>query len=348
MKKSLIYLIPALLILGSCARTVSTSTNSAAKRYFDAWISLNYPDAPATALGSYVIADNPGPGELLGDSDKTPYVRVNYTVTNLAGEVQNTNSETVSKQLGTYNKTYYYGPEVWTRADNGTYAGIDEALSTMSVGGSKKTVVPGWLATTDRYDTVQEYLDNVTSGSNYIYSVEVVERIDDIAKWETDSIVRYLAKAYPEVAPTDSLKYGFYLIERKAPLDTTSFTADTTIYINYTGRLLNGLVFDTNIKDTAKVYNLYSSSKTYSPTIINWPASEETYTDMTMTSSESTMIDGFAYALYKMRPFGKCTCIFYSGLGYSYSGSGNSIPAYAPLRFDIDIVDKEGNDKPAD
>ena len=37
---------------------------------------------------------------------------------------------------------------------------------------------------------------------------------------------------------------GFYYKQLQAPSDTTSFPKDTTIYINYTGRLLNGLVFD--------------------------------------------------------------------------------------------------------
>jgi FKBP-type peptidyl-prolyl cis-trans isomerase len=35
----------------------------------------------------------------------------------------------------------------------------------------------------------------------------------------------------------------------------------------------------------------------------------------------------------------KAVGVFYSPLGYSYNGSG-SIPAYAPLVFEIEIVDK--------
>ena len=32
---------------------------------------------------------------------------------------------------------------------------------------------------------------------------------------------------------------------------------------------------------------------------------------------------------------------FYAGLGYGNSGSGTAIPAYAPLRFDFEIVRKK-------
>ena len=32
--------------------------------------------------------------------------------------------------------------------------------------------------------------------------------------------------------------------------------------------------------------------------------------------------------------------VFYSPLGYNYSGSGASIPGYAPLIFEIEVVEK--------
>ena len=41
-----------------------------------------------------------------------------------------------------------------------------------------------------------------------------------------------------------------------------------------------------------------------------------------------------------MRKHEKGVGMFFSAYGYDYSGSGNTIPAYAPLVFEIEIVDK--------
>ena len=90
-------------------------------------------------------------------------------------------------------------------------------------------------------------------------------------------------------------------------------------------------------KDTAIIHGIYSSSRTYEPQSIAWK--KDDYTQIQMGSSD--IIDGFSYALWKMKDKEKCSAIFYSPLGYSYSGSGSGIPSYSPLRFDIEIVDKE-------
>ena len=130
---------------------------------------------------------------------------------------------------------------------------------------------------------------------------------------------------------------GFYYKQTELVRDTTSFPKDTTIYINYTGRLLDGTVFDTTDERLAKDNGIWSSSRTYEPVQINWG---ETYTDITMGSSSSSIIDGFALTLWQMRKFEKGIGVFTSDYGYGYSGSGESIPPFASLAFEIEIVAK--------
>ena len=340
MKKTYLYLMLAAVVACGCAKTPSTGLNDAAKRYFDAWIHVNHPDAKPTELGSYIIEEQVGTGAVAGDADDTPYVLADYTLRGLDGTVQETTSELVAQQVGTYDPADFYGPEVWQRGGNALPASLDEVVSGMRVGGTVKFATPGWLQTNSRYDDAKGYLANV-SGTPVIYEVALRELISDVKKWEADSIGRYLDRHFPAKSPSDSLGFGFYYIQTGAPSSDRTMPTDTTIYINYTGRLLDGTVFDTTIKDTAKFYGIYSASRTYGPVSVEWySASEddEDYSDITMSSS--SIIEGFAFTLYQMHPHEKGMGIFTSNWGYKADGSGSTIPGFSPLRFDVEIVDK--------
>ena len=338
MRKAIFYFcLAAMITLCGCAKTPKAGLNDANKRYFDAWIKVHHPDAKPTALGVYVLETQEGTGQQAGNSDTNPYVRLDLVQRNLDGAISYTNIEEVAKRLGTYKEGNYYGPEVWTRLAGVLPAGIEEVLSTMRVGGSAKFVMPGWLMTVDRYDTAEEYIAKVSGSDHSIYEFTLREVIPDIKKWETDSIGRYLATNKIPKSVGDSLKYGYYYIRTGEPSSTNEIPNDTTLYINYTGRLLNGTVFDTTVKDTAKFYGIYDASKTYQPVSVTWFSFDEDYTKIQLGGSE--VVDGFAYTLYQMHAHEKGTGIFYSGLGYKNSGSGDVIPGYAPLRFDIELVD---------
>ena len=58
--------------------------------------------------------------------------------------------------------------------------------------------------------------------------------------------------------------------------------------------------------------------------------------------SGSTLVSGFTQTLWNMvncAPGTKAVGVFFSDLGYGYNGSGE-IPSYAPLAFEIEIVEK--------
>ena len=214
-------------------------------------------------------------------------------------------------------------------------AGLEEAISTMKTGGRKTVAVPGWLSKAERYYTEEEYLKNC-SGTDLIYDLELVDAFDDIEAWELDSLRRFMTKNYP-AAVEDSEQEGFFYVKTRDGLDK-EFAADTTIYINYTGRLLNGRAFDTTIADTAKVWGLYSSSKTYKQQLVKWFSSDRDYSSITLGEDETSVISGFAYGLSLMHPGEAGKCFFVSK--YSGSGSGNSIPSFSPLCFELEITEK--------
>ena len=351
MKKTLLYLGFAALLLSACAKTPNPGPNAATKRYLDAWIQVNHPDAKLTPLGAYILEETPGTGAAAGSIDENGYVRVECTVSALSGAISSTSDKDLARQLGTYAEKNYYGPVVWRRADNGLVAGLEELVSTMRCGGSKTVVVPGWLMGVDSqtglpiiYDSAQKYLDKISGSSPLIYRVKLTEVIPDIVKWEADSVDHYVARHFPGTTVKDTLHIGYYYRRTAEPSSTKEFAKDTTIYINYIGRRLDGVVFDTNIEDSAKFYGIYSASRTYGPAKIKWYGSDGTYSDILMTSAGSEtgveVAPGFSFALDQMHPHEKGTAVFRSGWGYGSSGSGSAIPAYSPLRFDLEIVDK--------
>lgn len=336
MRKSLLWITLAAALAAGCAKPVQVGLNDANKEFLEAWMSIHYPNVQPTADGIYIVEDRSGTGIALGNPETLPYLFVEYTTRSLDGTVTNTTSRALSQQIGTYEYNNFYGPEVWRRPDYGVMVGVEKTLSTMKVGGKRTAVIPGWLLSGKVFGD-PDYCFKKASGTNAIYEIEVVNGLNDIVKWEVDSLCRYLADKYPSVAAGDSLKFGYYYVRSKEPeKESVSFAKDTTIRINYIGRLLNGTVFDTTIKDTAKFYGIYSAGKTYGPVSMNM---KENYAESTFSSGGSKAIDGFSYTLSVMHPGEAGTALFYSALGYADSGSGQTIPGYSPLRFDIEIVE---------
>jgi len=340
--KTLILPLLAVLAAG-CAKEAKSSTNEMEKEYIEAWLKVNYPNVHETGHGIYILEDIPGTGAAYSGED---YVHLNYTTTDLEGTIASTTDKETSKRLGTFSEGKYYGAKIWEVSDNTIPVGIEDMLSGMKIGGTRTAIIPAWLATYNRYKKDSDYIKKSVNTTTSIYTITLEDAFDDIDKWEIDSLAAYAKRNYG-LAPSDSLRKGFFYISTKKADSDKEFPIDTTIYINYIGRLLDGTVFDTSVADTAKFYGIYSSSRTYGPVEILW-SSEVSEIKMRTASSSSTSstttstpVLGFQYTLWEMGTHEKGTGLFYSPLGYSVSGSGSSIPSFSPLRFDIEVVDKK-------
>lgn len=342
MKKVILTLIAAAAVLMTtgCAKHAATGANEANKMYFDAWMSLNYPELyekGPVGLGIYVIEETEGTG---ADVKEGGYVLMDYVVSDLEGNISAYTTAEAAKQLGTYKESKYYGPKFQSTTEGAIPAGLAEALKDMKVGGSKKVIIPTWLMSYSSYDTEEEYLDESSSTASTIYEFTVKDFTEDAIEWQIEKIAESLSEnkeMFGGMTLADSIPdhKGAYYKQLVAPADTIDFNKDTTIYINYTGRLLDGTVFDTTNERLAKDSGIWSASRTYEPVSIKWG---EEYSDITMGSGG--VITGFGLTLWQMHAFEKGVGVFTSEYGYGYSGSGDNIPGFAPLVFEIEIVAK--------
>ena len=294
--------------LAGCAKTPTTNYGHLTQMEFDAWIAVNKQAGwQETPLGCWIteVTDNPS-GRAMGTLEEYPYMRIEYTISDLDGIISSTTDALVAQKIGTYDKTYYYGPQVNYRGSSSLYA------------------------------TTQKYLDNMTeSTSALIYDIKVVDLIPDIDAWEKSFIKTTLGD---ELAKADSLADGVFYVCDKPADSEEDFTTGDEIYINYIcRRMLDGKGVDTNIADSAKVFGTYKSTATYGPVLINW-ASEAS--EITMTSSKTSVVNGFSAALFHMHAHEKGRAYLTSTNAYSSSGSGNTIPGFCPLIFEIEFVDK--------
>lgn len=337
----ILVIAAAAAICFSCVRSEQTGINDANKRYFDAWMKINHPDAVREGLGIYILEETIGQGAKAGNAEDYPYAYISYTSSDLDGTITETTDADVAKQLGTYaGASKYYGPVVRLRNSTAMTAGQDMVIDNMNVGGTRKAVIPGWFNTmTVRADSEEEYLSKVT-GTDIVLTLTLHDVFKDLTEWQLDSISRYLSHKYSH--PVDSLKYGFYYIQTKAPDDDTPFESDATVYLNYTGMLLNGDIFDTSISEVAKDAGIYSSGGSYSPMKVTLKENYEDITTTTSSGSSGSLVKGFSYCVSLMKAGEKGTCIFYSGLGYEGTAK-DKIPAYSPLRFDIEMIGTENN-----
>jgi len=343
--KKIFYTLLAAAVLVSCAKEAETGKSELAKKALDEYMAKYHPTAVKTELGVYIFPEYEaaGTGAPVGDS---LYIRFDYTILDRDGNISSSTLEPVNRQIENYSERNYYGPRIAYRGDDNLSVGVEEmllgsgtAFGPLKVGGTRRALIPGWLTGNTRYKSEADYVAKV-SGTETVYEITLADVFNDEETWEKDSVARYVAANLPGAEEDVSITGingtgGWYYLRTGAPISEDGFTSDSTIYCNYTLSLLNGKVLDTSIEQVAQDNDLWSSSATYEPKLINW---NEDYTKITMTSSDTDVVDGFANAFLHMHQYESGTVVFWSYLGYYISGSGNTIPAYCPLRFDIDIV----------
>lgn len=345
-------LIPILGILAAgCVTNNTPSTGEQAKDYLEVWMAKwnkdNSKDIQPDALGMYILEDVPGAASEPLWSASSPYTVAEITIRSLSGTIATTDNEDLAKQLGTYSPLTYYGPKVFMTGEGVSYAGVDAAMEGMRMGGRRTVVVPAWLTTTSRHGSLQKYLDACTSSTHLIYTIDLREQFDDVTAWEKAQVEAYVNANFPGATATvmpgseegSEADGTFWFIS-----DVSGFKeedkrqeSENELTLNYTGNRLDGKIFDTTIMKTAVDNDVYNASSSYKPLSVSFNSD---WSETSINGSTS-YVDGFKAGVSLMWwPGQKATVIFTSGHGYGTSSKG-LIPAYCPLVFQLELIDKQ-------
>lgn len=336
--KPLALLAVTCAVAAACAQETTKSTGEKAKEYLELFLQKYYPYVTPNEYGIFVLEETPGTGKAWNPDSS--YIYAHYTTRTLSGTISTTTDETLSKQLGTYALGNYYGPRFQATGENISYAGVDALFTGMRMGGMRKAIIPAWLLTTSRFSTTKEYLDACSTSTHLEYTVTIFSQTGDITRTEKDSLSRYVKSYYPGQKPVsftdDDPDSTFYFVsDSSAFVGTSKIPTDTTLRLNYTGKLLNGQVFDTTLERVAKDAGIYNAARTYEPQSITVTSN---YKSITMGGS-SSLITGFKAGIGKMKWVGqKAVILFTSTHGYATDGSGQTIPPYSPLIFELEML----------
>ena len=324
-KRIIIAATMAALVLGGCAKDIDAGTYDDESRYLKAWLKADHSDLgieivrnsetglPDTlGRGVYLLSETKGSGKRASSAN---YVNIHFTERQLSGTINSFSEASTAKQMGTYNKTYYYGKHTTCLTAGITTAGLADAVIGMQEGGTRTVLVPQWLNSSNNFSTEAEYLETSNAeASSVIYIISLEKVIEDFDQYRIDEIETFLRdKVYGQM----------------------KFPSDTTIKINYTGYRLDGQAFDTSVEKTSKDHYIWSKDNTYETKSITWA---DSYSGIQMEGS--SLIGGFTKTLWQMNK-GRGIGIFWSTLGYGSSASGSRIPAYAPLMFEVEFVEEE-------
>lgn len=135
---------------------------------------------------------------------------------------------------------------------------------------------------------------------------------------EPNAIKNYLAKNNINVAPTSN---GVYVVvHRKGKGNTVG--VGKKVSMNYTGRLLDGTVFDSSIESIAREAGLQRGE----------------FKPLEYVVGKERLIKGWEEGINALPEGSEVTLIIPSNMAYGPMGSGDIIPPYSPLVFDIQLL----------
>ena len=193
--------------------------------------------------------------------------------------------------------------------------GIDEGLRLMKVGGKATLICPSHLAFGEGrggqippFKTIIFEVELTASVSKDEFDAEQKAKTEKLENEEEGKRNKYIKDNNISVAPTNS---GLYYIELEKGTGKKA-EAGKTVAVHYKGMLLDGTVFDDS----------YSRGKP-----IEFPL------------GQGRVIPGWDEGISLMNEGGKAKLVIPSKIGYGEGGSGQRIPPYSTLVFEVELVE---------
>ncbi len=251
-----------------------------------------------TASGLYYIPLSEGTGDQV---DLEDYVDFNFVVELIDGTVLFTSYEDIAEGHSLYSEDVLYGPIRWWVGYTGI-PGWDEGVQFMREGGKATLIMPSSI---NGFGSASTALS--PPYSTHIWTVDLIHAFDDPESFEDEQISLYLQEN--QIDSIHITESGLYYLEILAGEGDTISDGDI-VKVWYTGRFLDGRVFDSNVGGTALTVVL--------PTTENYiPAWDE--------------------ALRLMQEGTQAMIIVPYELGYDDKGYYPTIPPYMTLIFDIEV-----------
>ena len=292
--------IMSALVLTGCKKDNSEEMIAQEMRLLQQNLVDNNITQEPTASGLYYVPIREGTGI---SPDEGTFIEIHYVGELIDGTVFTTSYQETAETNGINDTEFLYGPARLQLGYIGQ-AGLNEGIQLMKVGGKAMFILPSSVAM-GGYSS-----GSVPAYSTLIYTIELLEAFDDPEKFEQEKIWDYLKEgAFDNVDSTES---GLYYI--RDSIGTGEFFVDgNEVKVFYTGKFLDGRVFDSNV-----------GGEVFSVTL------PDTY-----------IIDGWNEGIKLMRNGEKGTLIIPYHLGYGQDGRYDQygrvrIPPFMTLVFDLE------------
>lgn len=273
----------------------------------------------STGSGLHYVIHQPGKG---AKPKPGQTVQVNYLGKLVSGKVFDTNIEKKAQIHGLFRPGAPYRPIEFPLGKRRVISGWDEGLALLSPGAKATFIVPSFLA----YGA-QGAGKVIPPNMVLVFEVELVgikvpfdpnkQKIKD-----QTIISQYLANK--RITKAKKTASGLHYVIKKQGTGPQA-VAGKKVVVHYTGKLLNGKVFDTSFESVARQFGKYSPGRPYKP--------------YEFVLGKGRVIQGWDEGIALLKVGTKATLVIPSHLGYGRRGAGGDIPPNAVLVFDVELLE---------